>query len=107
MTPIPNCAAPVPMKGQVEISNASTALPSGACSEIASDIDESEDTAEACTELIEQLEAGGESHEAAIEAISGSVVDLAFDPAACRVVQKALETADVEVATALAKEMRD
>jgi hypothetical protein len=106
MTPVVNCAVPAAMTCQVEASNVSTALPSGACSETVSDIDENEDTAEACAELIEQLEAGGESHEAAIEAISGSVVDLAFDPAACRVVQKALETADVEVATALAEEMR-
>merc|ERR1719159_1647470 len=117
MTPVPiaqgcmtpsGCMTPVPMpiKCQAEMSTASTALPSGACSEVASDVDENEDTAEACAELIEQLEAGGESHEAAIEAISGSVVDLAFDAAACRVVQKALETADVEVATALAQEMR-
>jgi hypothetical protein len=105
MTPVPSCAVPASLKCQAEISNTSTALPSGACSETASDVDESEDTAEACAELIEQLEAGGESHEAAIEAITGSVVDLAFDPAACRVVQKALETADVEVATALAQEM--
>lgn len=113
MTPVPNACmmqiangmAPSPMKHQAEISNVSTALPSGACSETASDVDESEDTAEACAELIEQLEAGGESHVAAIEAITGSVVDLAFDATACRVVQKALETADVEVATSLAQEM--
>merc|ERR1719198_639847 len=103
MTPVP---VPMPIKCQAETSNASTALPSGACSEVASDVDENEDTAEACAELIEQLEAGGESHEAAIEAISGSVVDLAFDAAACRVVQKALETADEHVATALAQEMQ-
>merc|ERR1719329_1253759 len=106
MTPVPNCVAPVPMKRHAEVSNTSTALPSGACSDTASDVDDDEDTAEACAELIEQLEAGGESHEAAIEAISGSVVDLAFDPAACRVVQKALETADVDVAAALAQELR-
>lgn len=112
MTPLPNgcmtpnCAVIAPAKYNAEISNTSTALPSGACSETASDVDENEDTAEACAELIEQLEAGGESHEAAIEAISGSVLDLAFDPAACRVVQKALETADVEVASALAEEMK-
>jgi hypothetical protein len=113
MTPVPNgCMmqisngmAPMPVKYQAEISNTSTALPSGACSETASDVDESEDTAEACAELIEQLEAGGESHVAAIEAITGSVVDLAFDATACRVVQKALETADVEVAASLAQEM--
>merc|ERR1719230_2282537 len=98
--------APMPIKCQAEVSTASTALPSGACSEVASDVDENEDTAEACAELIEQLEAGGESHEAAIEAITGSVVDLAFDAAACRVVQKAFETSDVEVAAALAQEMQ-
>jgi hypothetical protein len=107
MTPVPNgCMMPVaPMKYQAEISNISTALPSGACSETASEVDESEDTAEACAELIEQLEAGGEAHVAAIEAISGSVVDLAFDATACRVVQMALETADVDVAASLAQEM--
>lgn len=107
MTPVPNgCAMPsMPMKQNFEMSNTSTALPSGACSETASEVDENEDTAEACTELIEQLEAGGEAHVAAIEAISGSVVDLAFDETACRVVQKALETADVEVAASLAEEM--
>merc|ERR1719198_2710526 len=103
MTPVP---VPMPIKCQAETSNASTALPSGACSEVASDVDENEDTVEACAELIEQLEAGGGSHEAAIEAITGSVVDLAFDPAACRVVQKAFETSDVEVAAALAQEMK-
>lgn len=92
--------------GAAEVSNLSTALPSGACSETASAVDETEDTTEACVELMEQLEAGGEARDAAVEAIAGSVVDLAFDADACRVVQKALETTDVEVAAALAQEMQ-
>jgi len=110
MTPVAGCMTPVPMQQKfspkAEFSTASTAFPSGACSETASEVDEMEDTAEACAELIEQLEGGGEARAAAIEAISGSVVDLAFDAAACRVVQKALETADEHVATALAQEMQ-
>jgi pumilio RNA-binding family len=117
MTPVPmmpsGCMTPVPMMppaqhkcGLQETSNLSTALPSGACSDAGSEVDENEDSAEACAELIEQLEAGGEAREAAIEAISGSVVDLAFDAGACRVVQKAFETADVDTAGQLAQELQ-
>jgi hypothetical protein len=110
MTPVAGCMTPVPMLQKsappADLSKASTTLPSGACSETASEAGDMEDTAEACAELIEQLEAGGEARAAAIEAISGSVVDLAFDAAACRVVQKAFETAEMHVAIALAQEMQ-
>lgn len=82
----------------------STAFPSG--SEAPSNEDADEDTTEACNELIAQLEAGGEARAAAMEAICGSVMDLAFDGHACRVVQKALDTATPEVAAALARELR-
>jgi len=50
--------------------------------------------------------AGGVARTAAIEALVGSVEELAFDAAACRVVQKALELAEEEVAAELASELK-
>lgn len=90
----------------LDASSASTALPSGDCSEVASEIDDEEDTAEACAELMEQIEMGGAARDAAIEALEGSVQELAFDPAACRLIQKALELADEDVAASLALELK-
>lgn len=99
-----------PTKATLDASNASTTVPSGvcsgACSDGGSDIDEEEeDAAQACAELISQIEEGGAARTAAIEALEGSVQELAFDPSACRVVQKALELADVEIAASLAQEL--
>jgi len=87
----------------LDFSAASTAMPSAGCSETASEVDE-DDLAEAMSELMEQLEAGGAARDAALEALEGGVQDLAFDPS-CRVVQKALECADVEVAASLVLEL--
>jgi len=91
-------------------SNVSTMLPSvdcsGACSDAGSESDGDEDVAEACAELIAQLKAGGEARTAAIEALEGSIDELAFDAAACRVVQAALELADEDIAVSLAHELK-
>jgi pumilio RNA-binding family len=90
-------------------STASTAFPSEQNSllhsEENSDDEDEGDCDEACAELIGQLEAGGEARQAAIEALLGSVDDLSFDAAACRVVQKALELADPTEVTSLASEL--
>lgn len=99
-----------PTKATLDASNSSTMVPSGvcsgACSDGGSDIDEEEeDAAQACAELTAQIEEGGVARTAAIEALEGSVQELAFDPSACRVVQKALELADIDVAASLAQEL--
>jgi hypothetical protein len=90
-------------------SNASTAVPSGAQSplycEDNSDDEEEGDADEACAELSAQIEAGGVARQAAIEALIGSVEELAFDAAACRVVQKALELGEEEEVVALSSEL--
>merc|ERR1712070_1226839 len=52
------------------------------------------------------IEAGGLARQAAIEALVGSVPDLAFDASACRVVQKALEFAEEEEVVALGLELQ-
>jgi len=91
-------------------STASTAVPSGAQSpqycEDDSDAEDDGDADEACAELSEQLEAGGVARQAAIEALIGSVAELSFDAAACRVVQKAIEVGEVEVVVALCSELQ-
>lgn len=43
--------------------------------------------------------------QAALEALSGNIKELAFDAAACRVVQRALEKASLEESASLAQEM--
>jgi len=91
-------------------SNASTALPSEVQSkthsEDNSDDEDEEDTDEACAELSAQIEAGGVARQAAIEALVGSVPDLAFDASACRVVQKAIEFGEEEEVVALGMELQ-
>lgn len=64
------------------------------------------DADEACAELAAQLEAGGVARQAAIEALMGSVVELSFDAAACRVVQKALEVAKEEEVVSMCSELQ-
>jgi len=95
-----------PTKALMDASNVSTNVPSGACSDIGSECDDEEDTAEACAELISQIEAGGAARAAAIEALEGSIQELSFDPSVCRVVQTAFDFADEETAAALAQEMQ-
>lgn len=88
-------------------SNISTMAPSSACSDAGSEFgDEEEDTAEAVAELMEQIEMGGAARDAALEALEGSVQELAFDPAACRLIQKALECAEEDVSANLANELK-
>jgi hypothetical protein len=91
-------------------SAASTAVPSETQSylhsEDNSDDEDDGDCNEACAELISQLEAGGEAKAAAIEALIGSVAELSFDAAACRVVQKALECCDTHEAVEMALELK-
>jgi hypothetical protein len=92
-----------------QFSNASTALPSGAQSPLWADESDDEDDGdadEACAELSAQLEAGGVARQAAIEALTGSIVELAFDAAACRVVQKAIEFGEEEDVVALCSELQ-
>merc|ERR1711998_697232 len=60
---------------------------------------------EASAELMAQLEAGGAARAGALEALRGAVVDLAFDPSGCRIVQKALQVGGSSAAS-LAKEMQ-
>lgn len=88
------------------LSNSSTTVPSSACSDAGSDFGDEEDTAEACAELMEQIEMGGAARDAAIEALEGSVQELAFDPSACRLIQKALEFADEDHSASLAHELK-
>jgi len=96
-----------PTKELLDASQTSTAVPSGACSDVTSEVDdEEENTAQACGELTAQIEAGGVARAAAIEALLGSVQELAFDADACRVVQRALELAEQDVAAELASEMK-
>lgn len=71
-----------------------------------SDDEEEGDADEACAELSAQIEAGGVARQAAIEALIGSVAELAFDAAACRVVQKALEFGEEEEIVALCSELQ-
>merc|ERR1711934_683991 len=91
-------------------SNASTAVPSELQSQLHSeensDDEDEGDCNEACAELISQLDAGGEARQAAVEALIGSVDDLAFDASACRVVQKALEMGESDEAVQLALELQ-
>merc|ERR1719183_683192 len=91
-------------------SNASTAVPSGAqsplCDEGDSDDEDEGDAEEACAELSAQIEAGGVARQAAIEALVGNVIELAFDASACRVVQKAIEFGEEEEVTALSAELQ-
>jgi hypothetical protein len=95
--------------GHWSSASASTSCaPSGDCSEDASfdASDAQDDSTEVCAELISDLEGGGDERDAAIDALKGSVLELAFDAAACRVVQTALTCADQDVAIALAAEMK-
>lgn len=95
--------------GRWSSTTSSTVAPSGECSDVVS-LDgsdaEEEDSAEVCAELISHLEGGGVEREAAIDALLGNVPELAFDAAACRVVQTALTCASEEVAVSLAAEMK-
>lgn len=115
MTPMTSMQLPAKMAppGQWS-SSASTTAPSGVCSgdcsadcsDAGSDFGDDGDVAEACAELLEQIQAGGDARDAAIEALEGSVDELAFDASACRVVQAALEHAPEHVAASLALELR-
>jgi len=67
--------------------------------------DEGKDMGEASAELMAQLEAGGAARAGALEALRGAVVDLAFDPSGCRIVQKALQVGGSSAAF-LAEEMQ-
>lgn len=67
--------------------------------------DEGKDMSEASAELLAQLEAGGAARAGALEALRGAVVDLAFDPSGCRIVQKALQVGGSSAAS-LAMEMQ-
>jgi len=93
-----------------QLSNASTALPSGAQSPLCwaddSDNESEGDADEACAELSAQIEAGGVARQAAIEALVGNVDELAFDASACRVVQKAIELGDEDDVVALSSELQ-
>merc|ERR1719174_912785 len=93
-----------------QYSTASTALPSEMQSQMHSednsDDEGEEDVDEACAELAAQIEAGGVARQAAIEALVGSVPDLAFDASACRVVQKALEFGEEEELVSLSMELQ-
>jgi len=108
MTPT-GAMTPTCHKGN-QFSNASTALPSEMQSQLHSeensDDEDEEDVDEACAELSAQIEAGGLARQAAIEALVGNIEDLAFDAAACRVVQKALEFGEEEEVVALALELK-
>jgi len=95
MTPMTSMQLPAKMAppGQWS-SSASTTAPSGVCSgdcsadcsDAGSDFGDDGDVADACAELLEQIQAGGDARDAAIEALEGSVDELAFDASACRVV---------------------
>merc|ERR1719329_637681 len=76
------------------------------CEEEDSDAEDDGDADEACAELSAQLEAGGVARQAAIEALLGSVAELSFDAAACRVVQKAIEFGEEEDIVALCSELQ-
>jgi hypothetical protein len=67
--------------------------------------DEGKDMSEASAELMAQLDAGGAARAGALEALRGAVVDLAFDPSGCRIVQKALQVGG-STAEPLAMEMQ-
>lgn len=79
-------------------------VPSSACSD-AGDSDD-EDPMVACTELMQQLEAGGELRESVLDALQGNVAELAFDVSACRVVQQALEIAEPGIVISFTNEMQ-
>lgn len=65
-----------------------------------------EETQEALLEIMAMLDGDDEEHEAAIEALAGSVAELAFDGASSRVMQRALQVAALDVAAALLGELR-
>merc|ERR1719506_1973773 len=106
MTPV---AAMTPM-GHVTLASPFGQLPCGQSAASASEpctdsSDEGKDMSEASAELMAQLEAGGAARAGALEALRGAVVDLAFDPSGCRIVQKALQVGGSSAAS-LAKEMQ-
>jgi len=59
-----------------------------------------------CAKLVEGLEAGGKARAAAVAALRGSVVPLAFDAIGCRAVQLALQLAERKASAELAEELR-
>jgi len=61
---------------------------------------------EICTELLRDLEAGGDARVAAAKRLQGSVRRWSFHPLGCRVVQAALEVSSGDMAAALAAELR-
>lgn len=79
----------------------STALPSQSPSEENS----GDESCDACAELFRQLEIGGLARCAALEALTGSIAELAFDASACRVVQKAFDVGEVKDTAPLAREL--
>jgi len=106
MTPV---AAMTPMT-HVTLASPFGQLPCGQSAASASEpctdsSDEGKDMNEVSAELMAQLEAGGAARAGALEALRGAVVDLAFDPSGCRIVQKALQVGGSSAAS-LAKEMQ-
>lgn len=62
--------------------------------------------AAACASVIAQIDEGGQASKAALESIVGMVKTLSFDKHGCRLVQKAIESAAIDVAVSLAHEMK-
>lgn len=109
MATVTPLAAMTPM-GHVTLASPFAQLPCGQSAASASEpgtdsSDEGKDMSEASAELMAQLEAGGAARAGALEALRGAVVDLAFDPSGCRIVQKALQVGGSSAAS-LAKEMQ-
>lgn len=59
-----------------------------------------------CHQLMKELSAKGRAIRVALSAIRGKVVQLAFDPVGCRVVQQALQVADKEASIAMIAELK-
>lgn len=62
--------------------------------------------AAACAALMAQIEKGGPESNAAFASLVGTVKTLSFDKQGCRLVQKAIESAAIDVAVSLAHEMK-
>lgn len=64
-----------------------------------------ESEAARCQKLMEDLEAGGERREGAVAQLRGNIKRMAGEPAGCRVVQVALQSADRQAAAQLCEEL--
>lgn len=63
-------------------------------------------TQTAYTALIAQMDAGGAGRQVVLDALKGTVLNLTMDKQGCRVVQKALDVADLQTSLGLVRELQ-